>query len=142
MTRYALKNAFVWLCLLTQLLGSTSSAAGLVLCMEDDGSVAIETRLTQLVCCGELADQHAGPHSEPGLVGEDGCVDAPLTLPASLRATSSRSADGVYTPASAVTTIAAPLFSTVPARVELHLPPRVLLPDRTREALSTVVLLV
>ena len=49
MTRYALKNAFVWLCLLTQLLASTSSAAGLVLCVEDDGSVAVETRLTQLI---------------------------------------------------------------------------------------------
>lgn len=142
MIRSLLKSAFVWLCLLTQLAVSTSSAAGLVLCVEHDGRVAIETRLTQLRCCGELMDRDAGPQGAPKLSGDDGCLDLPLNFPASLRAASPHNADGADHPVSTVTTLAVRLLLTASARVELHRPPRVLLPDRTREALATIVLLV
>ncbi len=142
MTRYALKTAFAWLCLLVQLIASTSSAAGLVLCVDGDGSVAIETRLTQLTCCGGLANPDKRPYGESELFGEDACVDVSLTLPASLRAASSRATDDVYSIASAVTTIAVPLLFTTPTHRQLRLLPQILLPDRTREAISTIVLLV
>jgi hypothetical protein len=142
MTRHAVKSAFVWLCLLLQFIASTSSAAGLVLCVEDDGSVALETHLTQLSCCGELANPDKRSHSEFEQVGEDACIDAPFDLPVSLRAASSRDGDDAYLTGWAATTIAAPLLSTHPAALQLHPPPQVVLPDRTLKARSTVVLLV
>jgi hypothetical protein len=140
MPRLFLHNALVWLCLLLQLAASNSSAAGFVLCVEDDGRVAIETRQTQLGCCGELSRRQDAAQSEAALVGEDACTDTPLSVPAALRQASSRASDGA-SPArvTATAVVASPHY---PAPTRLLRPPNIAAPDCRLAALSTVVLLV
>ena len=140
MPRRFLHNALVWLCLSLQLVASTSSAAGLLLCVEDDGSVAIETRLTQLGCCGEFSRRHDAAHSEAALVKEDACMDTPLSVPAALREASSRASDGASPALVAATTVVTSLYYPEPTR--LLRPPDIAAPDCILAALSTVVLLV
>ena len=133
-----LNNSLVWLCLLVQLTWATTSAAGMVLCVEEDGRVAIETQFVQLACCGRFANLHEGASSEPGLVEEGACIDTPLNLPASLREASARATDGVWPTPTAAPPVATGLPSTAPAHVVRS--PSILPPDRTREAISSVVL--
>jgi len=139
MPRRFLRNALAWLCLLLQLAAGSSSAAGLVMCMEDDGSVAIETRLSQAACCGELANRHEESRSEPVLVEGDGCTDAPLSLPASLGGASPRTGDDASPALLAVPAADARLASRPPAPVAS--PPNILARDGTLLALRTVILL-
>ncbi len=140
MARRFLQTRFVWLGLLVQLASTTSSAGALVLCVEKDGSVAIETRLTQLACCGELANARAESRRGSISVEDDTCVDAPLSLPGALSRPTSHVPDDVSDSPTAFTPSTISLASAVRAR--LQPPPRAFQPDRTREALSTVVLLV
>jgi hypothetical protein len=140
MARRFLRNRLIWLSLLFQLVSTTSSAAGVVLCVGESGSVAIETRLAQIACCGDFAAARDGSHSGPVLIEDDPCADTPLDLPGALSQSGSRAPERVA--CSAVLVTAATSLACAPY-AHLQLPPqRVLPPDRTREALSTVVLLV
>ena len=140
MPRRFLHKALVWICLLLQFAASSSSAAGLVLCVEDDGSVAVETRLTQLGCCGELSRRHDAAHGEAALAKEDACMDTPLTVPAALQKASSRASDGASPALVVATTVVTSLYYPEPTR--LLRPPNIAAPDCILAALSTVVLLV
>lgn len=140
MARHFLHNRVIWLGLLIQLISTTSSVAGLVLCVDADGRVAIETRQIQLACCGEVAKARDGSRGGPVLVENDPCADAPLSLPGALSKADSDGCGDVWAWPPLLTPAAGGV--AVAVRPHLQLPPRASPPDRTRTALSTVVLLV
>lgn len=125
--------------LVLQLLTSASSVSGFVLCMADDGHIALEAAHGDSECLGDYLRHHPADATSRDLE-QHGCTDSTLTLPITATATSLRADVGH---ADRLLPIAldlpSPGLNRLPIRSDSN---ALLVTAQSARALSTIILLI
>ena len=141
MSRSRLQTVATWLCIVVIALVGVVPAQGLVLCLEPDGSMALELGSSE---CGGCAETEGGQQGRGSATHEDGCpcVDIPIFALNEAKQFQSTTVelrlDGPWTAAPTFSAML-PVLVAEPSESIVAAPPR---PSTLLALIRTVVLLV